>query len=512
MPPRRRNVNLRDQRPYTPVMRTLAGQLRNIQDALDALARRHRVPGATLAVGLGDELYDFATGVLNVDTGVETTPDSVFQIGSNTKVFTTTLVMQLVDSGQVDLDQPVRRYLKDFALADPTAAEEITVRQLLTHTSGIQGDYFQGFGRGDEAIERYVASLAGVGLVHRPGQMWSYCNSGFVVAGRLAEVVTGQTFDQLLKEKICQPLGLERTSLLAEEMVAQRCAAGHVPGPGGEPVLPPVVLMQYAQAPAGSRTTATAAELVRFVQMHLHSGLSPDGDKVLSPASAAAMQEVQVTRPLLTTSPLAAQGLGWALQQWDDKRVIGHGGGTIGQLSFLQCVPEEQLVVALFTNSATGGKVWLELGRWLFDQLAGVEMARALEPPQTPPRLNLARYTGTYERLGVRQVVSEDEDGLVVQLELTDVPDELRPPQPPPPVKLRPIDGERFGARLDGVNDVVAFLDVERGRPSYLFAGGRAAPRTAGRRPPAANRGVKRGAKRDAQRDDGRRSTAAKRA
>ena len=98
----------------------------------------------------------------------------------------------------------------DFALADPTAANEITIRHLLTHTSGIQGDYFKGFGRGDEAVERYVASLADVDLVHRPGQLWSYCNSGYVVAGRVAEVIAATPYNQLLKEKICHPLGWRR--------------------------------------------------------------------------------------------------------------------------------------------------------------------------------------------------------------------------------------------------------------------------------------------------------------
>src|SRR5581483_4183789 len=113
------------------------------------------------------------------------------------KVLTATLVMQLVDAGEVELDAQVRKYLKDFELDDPTAAGEITVRQLLTHTSGIQGDYFKGFGRGDDAIERYVASLADIDLVHRPGEMWSYCNSGFVTLGRLAEVVAGSPYHQL---------------------------------------------------------------------------------------------------------------------------------------------------------------------------------------------------------------------------------------------------------------------------------------------------------------------------
>lgn len=479
-------------------MRTLFGQLRNVQDVLDLLARRNGVPGATLAVGLGDEVYDFATGVLNVDTGVETTPTSVFQIGSNTKVFTTTLIMQLVDAGQVDLDKPVRRYLNDFALADSTAAEEITVRQLLTHTSGIQGDYFEGFGRGDDAIQRYVASLADIDLIHRPGQMWSYCNSGFVVAGRLAEVVTSTPYSKLLQGKICQPLRLPRTTVLAEEMVAQRCAVGHVPGPGGRPIVPPTVVMEYAHAPAGARTTAVAAELVRFVQMHLQSGVGPFGDRVLSAESVAAMQQVQVAKPPVSTSPVAAQGLGWRMEEWDGKRVIGHGGGTIGQLSFVECIPEEGLVIALLTNSVNGGSIWRDLGRWLFEELAGVKMAGPLEPLETPPKVNLANYTGTYERLGARQVVSEDGDGLVVQTEFTDVPEELRPPEPPPPVKFRPIDDERFGSRHTGISDVVVFQDFERGRPGYLLAGGRVARRTSGRR-------------RSAPRQDGQRSAGAKR-
>ena len=449
------------------------------------MARRNQVPGATLAVAMGDEIYDFATGVLNVETGAETTPTSVFQIGSNTKIFTTTLVMQLVDSGQVDLDQPVRRYLKDFALADPTAAREITVRQLLTHTSGIQGDYFKGFGRGDDAIERYVASLAEIDLIHRPGQMWSYCNSGFVVAGRLAEVVTSMPYDQLLKEKICQPLHLPRTTVLAEEMVSQRCAVGHVAGPGGRPIVPPKVVMEYAHAPAGSRTVATAGELVRFVQMHMESGAGPLGDRVLFAGSVAAMQQVQVVKPVLSTSSVAAQGLGWNMQEWGGKRVIGHGGGTIGQLSFLECVPEEGLVIALLTNSGGGLAMWHDLGRWLFEELAGVKMAEPLELPETPPKVRLDRYTGTYERLGFRFVVSEEGDGLVVQMEPTDLPEEFLPPEPPAPVKFRPIDDERFAIRHAGIKDIVVFQDFERGRPGYLLAGGRVARRASARRPAA---------------------------
>ena len=458
-------------------MASLLSRLGDLQDALDTLARRHKVPGAALAVARDDELLDFATGVVNVDTGVETTPDSIFQIGSNTKVFTATLVMQLVDAGEVELDSPVRKYMKDFELDDPTAAGEITVRQLLTHTSGIQGDYFKGFGRGDDAIERYVNSLADLDLVHRPGEMWSYCNSGFVAAGRLAEVVTGKPYHQLLAERICAPLRLGSTTIRVEEMVAKRCAVGHVPGPGGKPMVPPVVVMEYAQAPAGSLTTSTAAELVRFAQMHLRGGSGPDGGPVLSPESARAMKEPQVALPP-GGSVDGRMGLGWVTDTWSGKKVIWHTGGTIGQTSFMYCLPDESLVVTLLTNSATGPLLWRDLARWLFDELAGVSVPQPPTAADPPPALDLAKYAGTYERYGVRAVVTVDGDALSLQQELTDELSEMQQGQPPaPPVRMRPIDKERFALKMGGADGVASFLGFQGGRPGYLFLG-RAARRT----------------------------------
>ncbi len=169
----------------------LADRLRAWPERLAALAREFRVPGASLAVMAGDDVFATACGVLNVRTGVEATPDSVFQMGSITKVWTTTLVMQLVDEGRLDLDARVAELLPEFGLADAEAARAITLRQLLTHTSGIDGDQFADTGRGDDAIERFVAYLHGVGCVHAPGARFSYCNAGFVVAGRLVEVLRG---------------------------------------------------------------------------------------------------------------------------------------------------------------------------------------------------------------------------------------------------------------------------------------------------------------------------------
>src|SRR3954466_11988182 len=187
------------------------------QDRLPLLADKHGVPGASLAIKQGDEVAEAAYGVLNKRTGVEATTDSLFQIGSITKVWTATLVMQLVDEGLLDLDVPVVTYLPDFRVADPDVTRTVTTRHLLGHTSGIDGDLFLDTGRGDDCIEKYVAACADLGQNHPLGATMSYCNSGYTVLGRLIEVLRGQSWDAVLKERLFGPLGLTTAGTLPEE-------------------------------------------------------------------------------------------------------------------------------------------------------------------------------------------------------------------------------------------------------------------------------------------------------
>jgi CubicO group peptidase (beta-lactamase class C family) len=190
-------------------MRTEA--MNELTSRLRELTKKFDVPGASVAILTDDGIETAVAGVLNRNTKVTVTPDSIFQYGSITKVYTTTLVMQLIDEGLVDLDEPVVTYLPTFKLKDP-GAEQITVRHLLTHTNGIEGDYFRDFGRGEDAVEKYVNSLRTIGLAHPTGAFWSYSNAGFVVAGRLVEVLTGMTWDDAMRTKIFEPAGLEEHS------------------------------------------------------------------------------------------------------------------------------------------------------------------------------------------------------------------------------------------------------------------------------------------------------------
>ena len=165
--------------------------------------------------------------------GAPVSADSVFQIGSITKVWTATLAMQLVEQGALDLDAPVRDVLPELRLGDESVAARVTVRHLLTHTSGIDGDIFTDTGRGDDVLAKYVEVLADARQLHPLGETFSYCNSGFGLLGRVIEKVTGQVWDTVLRERIITPLGLTRTGTLPEEALLWDAALGHDRGSGG---------------------------------------------------------------------------------------------------------------------------------------------------------------------------------------------------------------------------------------------------------------------------------------
>src|SRR5690554_3029929 len=169
-----------------------------LQTQLARRAAERGVPGAAVAVVVDGEITDHAVGVLSTTTGVEATPESVFQIGSITKVWTATLVMQLVDEGLVRLDEPVTTYLPEFRLADPETTAAITVRHLLSHQAGFEGDVFTDTGRGDDAIATFVDLLADMPQIFPPGAMFSYNNAGYIVLGLLVERLRGTTWEQAL--------------------------------------------------------------------------------------------------------------------------------------------------------------------------------------------------------------------------------------------------------------------------------------------------------------------------
>ncbi|MFC5679202.1 serine hydrolase domain-containing protein [Aeromicrobium endophyticum] len=378
---------------------------------LPDLLSKHGVPGAAWAVLHDGEVVDGAAGLLNLSTGVEATPDSVFQIGSITKLWTSTLVMQLVDEGLVDLDEPVRTYLPEFRIADESAAAVITTRQLLNHTAGFEGDIFTDTGVGDDCLEKYVALLADVPQLFTPGEQFSYNNAGFCVLGRLVEVLRDKPFDVALREHVIAPLGLTHTATSPYEAITFRAAMGHVEGASGyEPA--PVWAMARSNAPAGSMLSMRPRDLLAFAQMQLADGEASDGTQVLAPGTAAAMQARAVGVPY-TGIMGTSWGLGFERFDVDAGDIIGHDGSTIGQNAFLRMVPGTGLAVALLTNGGDVMSLYYDVVGRVIDELTATSLPELPVPPSDPERIDASRYVGTYSADVMDLVVSQEDDGRI---------------------------------------------------------------------------------------------------
>lgn len=384
-----------------------------LEQRLPQLLAEHEVPGAAVAVDLGGDVIDVAAGVLSTQTGVDATPDSLFQIGSVTKLWTATLVMQLVDEGLVDLDAPLRRYLEQFQLADDGAAAKITVRQLLCHTAGFEGDIFTDTGPGDDCVEKYVATLKDVRQLFPPGERFSYNNAGFCVLGRVVEVLRGRPFDACLRDHLFAPLGLTHAATDAYQAILHRAAVGHIrPEPDAAPVPAPIWALARSNAPAGSMLAMRPRDLLAFARMHLAGGNAADGTAVVSPGSVKAMQQSQVDLPDLGVMG-DEWGLGWEIFRMGGTTVIGHDGSTIGQSAFLRIVPERDLAIALLTNGGDTIAVYRAVFEHLLDELASVQLPPLPEPPRQPERIDAERYVGTYSCDVADMTVTQDVDGRI---------------------------------------------------------------------------------------------------
>ncbi|WP_300265670.1 serine hydrolase [Microbacterium sp.] len=384
-----------------------------LQTELARRATERGVPGAAVAVVIDGEIIDHAVGVLSTATAVESTPESVFQIGSITKVWTATLVMQLVDDGLVDLDEPVRTYLPEFRLGDDSATASITVRHLLTHRAGFEGDIFTDTGRGDDAIAKFVELLADMPQTSAPGEMFSYNNAGYILLGLLVERLRETTWEQALVERIAAPLGLERVSPSPYEAILHRAAVGHLEaGEDGALTAAPIWAMARSNEPAGSMLAMTARDLAGFARMHLSEGKAPDGTTVLAESSARAMRAASVHLPVITGLG-TAWGLGWEIDRDDDVRLYGHDGNTVGQASFLRIAHDAQVAVVLLTNGGDGSGLLHDIVDPLLRELTGQGLPHTPEPPTEPAAIDATSYIGTYSNSIFDLEVSQDDVGRV---------------------------------------------------------------------------------------------------
>jgi len=450
----------------------------NWTNRLRDLATEAHVTGAVLGIWHNGEEVRAAHGVLNASTGIPVTIDSLFQLGSITKLWTATMIMQLVDEGLLTLDTTVAEALPGVRLGPAGTAGQVTVQHLLSHTSGIDGDIFTDTGRGDDCVERYVDLLAGAATVFPAGTTYSYSNCGYVLLGRIIEVLDGQSWDESLRSRLGGPLALTKTVTLPEEAILHRAAVGH--HGSGVPVR--TWSLPRSVGPAGL-ITATVADLLTFARLHLDEGIAPDGKRLLSEASVAAMQAPAAAIGDFS-SPGAAVGLGWRLSQWDGRTVIGHDGDTVGQSAYLRIDPATGVAACLLTNSAESQALYQGLFSEVFADLAGVTVP-TVPGPADPVRVagpDCTRYAGRYERASRRFDIRVRDGQLLLVVTMTGNLASLIESEPEELV-LHPADdsGDRYMVRSRAADPwiPVSFGELADGT-AYAFMGGRVTPRVPG--------------------------------
>jgi CubicO group peptidase (beta-lactamase class C family) len=426
----------------SPSITELAGtweaRLRELVEQLD-------VPGAVLGVSHRGERVLIPAGIAGLRNPRPVGIDTVFQLGSISKVYTATLLLVL--AGPEILERSVAELVPEARWMERT----IRVEHLLTHSSGLGGDHFADTGRGEDALARYVTGLEELprDVPLAPGRRYSYCNSGFAVLGRLVEILSGQPYDAALWTHLLQPLNARATSTLPEDTILHPVALGHNrrdPDP-----LRADDTWSFARAcnPLGG-VCATVGDVLAFAEMHLRDGRAADGTAVLASGVAESMRRRQLEAPVLGRP--SARGLGWGIYDWTGSEVIGHDGETLGQVASLRLLPAEDLALVVLANAIPDGD---EITRTLTEAVLGAwgvgapTVAGSSSHPPNARGFDPAAYLGRYRNLMGTAEVSAADHGLTVTTRYS----------------TEGLEEETEVTRLIPIGDG-AFVDADRARPT----------------------------------------------
>jgi CubicO group peptidase (beta-lactamase class C family) len=301
-----------------------------------------RIPSiSAAAVGNGEVVWEEALGLADVDGRVEASPDTQYRIGSITKTFTAVAVMQLHDAGELELDDPLSKHIPGAAYGEPT------LRRLLGHLSGLQrempGYVWETLEFPDR--EGLVSGLADAEQVLRPGARWHYSNLAFALLGEVVARRSGLEYEDYVRERLLDPLGLSRTTF--EQ--TQPAANGYLVEPYSDLVRPEQNLIKGAFAAAGS-LWSTTADLSRWGRF-----LVEGAEGVLAKETVEEMRRFQSMADLEEWK--LGWGLGLMLMREDDRIFVGHGGAMPGFLAGLAVSPKERSGAVVLVNSGAGVKI-----------------------------------------------------------------------------------------------------------------------------------------------------------
>jgi CubicO group peptidase (beta-lactamase class C family) len=319
---------------------------------LQKTVREADVPG--LAIGIvadGRLAYARGFGVLKVgEPERPVTPETLFHMASITKPFVATAVLQLMERGKVDLDAPVTTYVPYFRLKDPRY-RSVTVRQMLTHTSGMPDVRDYGWDKpeyDDGSLERYVRSLGDKSLLREPGSKFAYSNMAYEVLGDLVAKVSGESFERYVEVNILKPLGMKSSTLLLKEADPAKLAAGHTKGKDGNVRVVAHYPYNRAHTPS-SDLHSSVTDMARWAMANINRG-ELDGARILK-ASTYDLMWKPAARTGSPSSLGKRVGISWFLGERMGVPTVSHGGGDDGFRTYLVLAPDRKAGVVVMSNT-----------------------------------------------------------------------------------------------------------------------------------------------------------------
>ncbi|MBI1917578.1 MAG: serine hydrolase [Planctomycetes bacterium] len=375
-----------------------------LEEYIAEQVRDKRLPALSIALVDGKHIvWARGFGVADLKAKKPATAETVYRVGSVSKLFTDIAVMRLVEQGKLDLDAPVTKYLPEFKPANPFD-KAITLRQLMTHRSGLVrespvGNYFDPTG---PSLAQTVASLNHTKLVYPPESRIKYSNAAIATVGYVLEKTQKRPFVSYLKETLLEPLGMRHSAFEATaELKKDLAAAVMWTYPGREF---PAPTFELGMAPAGSMYS-TILDLARFLRILFNDGMGST-ERLLKKETLEAMWKPQFAKK----GDKDGFGIGFHLEEFHDKRRIGHGGAIYGFATDLSALPDEKLGVVVVTSRDVANGLMTHIADLALDHMLAVRQKKPLPKiERTAPidRDEALRLTGHYRsddrRLDVRE-------------------------------------------------------------------------------------------------------------
>lgn len=406
----------------------------------------------------GEIVYQDVFGLAEAGTERPITTDMLFPIGSISKTFTATALAMLVDEGLVDWDAPMTTYISEFKMHDPWVTAQFSLRDALTHRSGLPfggGDLlFWPDGEGD--VADLLDALPHLQLTSGFRTDFTYSNLMYIVLGEIVARVSGKSWADFVTEEIFEPLGMQNCAADRSRISSSASVVrGHQFVPGAEKATPvdERMLLRDWVAPAGG-IYCSADDMMKWAQFWFDGGLTSNGERLLSEAQIA--EQWRGITPLPAGKPFAQRsstlntlyGLGWNVQDFKGEPMVSHAGGVAGVISNLILLPKQKTAIfASINDERNGAYAWAFqiadgfVGERGVDHLkifgdhmvvmldrAQAALGNAATPPEDAlaPSLPLSAYAGDYEDVWYGRVtITADADGLSIDMsrsELLDAP------------------------------------------------------------------------------------------